>query len=213
MTCWHASPRSSPKSPASRRWSNTARRCCAAASICLVISVGALADPALLDAAQIGRARRRRAASCCPPAQSAASMRSRRCKVAGLTSVRYRSRKPPAAWRGSPAEQVVDLGTLTQRTVLYKGTRRRSRIAVSAERQCRGRGRARGARLRRDRSRARRRSRCARQRARDRGRRRRRAICHPAAGQAVAQQSQDLGARRHERRASVCSTQHATIVI
>ena len=43
-------------------------------------------------------------------------------RVAGLTSVRYRSRKPPAAWRGSPAEKVVDLGTLTQRTVLYKGT-------------------------------------------------------------------------------------------
>ena len=43
-------------------------------------------------------------------------------RVAGLSSVRYRSRKPPAAWRGSPAEQVVDLGALTQRTVLYRGT-------------------------------------------------------------------------------------------
>ena len=43
-------------------------------------------------------------------------------RVAGLTSVRYRSRKPPAAWRGSPAERTVDLDRLTRRTVLYKGT-------------------------------------------------------------------------------------------
>ena len=40
-------------------------------------------------------------------------------RVAGLTAVRYRSRKPPAAWRGSPAEKVADLDKLTQRTVLY----------------------------------------------------------------------------------------------
>ena len=43
-------------------------------------------------------------------------------RVAGLTSVRYRSRKPPAAWRGSPAEKLVDLDGLTRRTVLYNGT-------------------------------------------------------------------------------------------
>jgi aspartate dehydrogenase len=43
-------------------------------------------------------------------------------RVGGLTSVRYRSRKPPAAWRGSPAEKVADLASLTQRTVLYTGT-------------------------------------------------------------------------------------------
>ena len=36
--------------------------------------------------------------------------------------MRYRSRKPPAAWRGSPAEKLVDLGALTRRTVLYRGT-------------------------------------------------------------------------------------------
>jgi aspartate dehydrogenase len=43
-------------------------------------------------------------------------------RLGGLTSVRYRSRKPPLAWRGSPAERLVDLGKLTERTVLYKGT-------------------------------------------------------------------------------------------
>jgi len=88
---------------------------------CLVISVGALAEPKLLarlkGAAETGRARILLPAGAIGGIDAIAAMR-----VAGLTAVRYRSRKPPAAWRGSPAEQLVDLGTLTQRTVLYKGT-------------------------------------------------------------------------------------------
>jgi aspartate dehydrogenase len=87
----------------------------------LVISVGALADPALLgrlkSAAHDGSSRILLPAGAIGGIDAIAAMR-----VAGLTSVRYRSRKPPAAWRGSPAEQVADLGKLTQRTVLFKGT-------------------------------------------------------------------------------------------
>jgi aspartate dehydrogenase len=86
---------------------------------CLVISVGALADPALLarlqSAAQNGRILL--PAGAIGGIDAIAAMR-----VAGLTSVRYHSRKPPAAWRGSPAEDLVDLDQLTRRTVLYKGT-------------------------------------------------------------------------------------------
>jgi aspartate dehydrogenase len=88
---------------------------------CLVISVGALADPALLarlrSAAQDGNSRILLPAGAIGGIDAIAAMR-----VAGLTSVRYRSRKPPAAWRGSPAENLVDLAGLTRRTVLYKGT-------------------------------------------------------------------------------------------
>jgi aspartate dehydrogenase len=88
---------------------------------CLVISVGALADPALLarlkSAALDGNSRILLPAGAIGGIDAIAAMR-----VAGLTSVRYRSRKPPAAWRGSPAERVVDLGSLRQRTVLYKGS-------------------------------------------------------------------------------------------
>jgi aspartate dehydrogenase len=87
---------------------------------CLVISVGALADPALLarlkSAAHDGNSRILLPAGAVGGIDAIAAMR-----VAGLTSVRYRSRKPPAAWRGSPAEQAVELDKLTQRTVLYKG--------------------------------------------------------------------------------------------
>jgi len=88
---------------------------------CLVISVGALADPKLLArlkaAAQEGVSRILLPAGAVGGIDAIAAMR-----VAGLTRVTYRSRKPPAAWRGSPAEQVVDLDALKQRTILYKGT-------------------------------------------------------------------------------------------
>jgi aspartate dehydrogenase len=87
----------------------------------LVISIGALAEPVLLGrlkaAAHDGDSCILLPAGAIGGIDAIAAMR-----VAGLTSVRYRSRKPPAAWRGSPAEKVVDLGALRQRTVLYKGT-------------------------------------------------------------------------------------------
>ena len=88
---------------------------------CLIISVGALADPGLLrrlkSAAQAGNSRMLLPAGAIGGIDALAAMRR-----GGLTAVRYRSRKPPAAWRGSPAEQAVDLGMLERRTVLYKGT-------------------------------------------------------------------------------------------
>src|SRR5581483_2261860 len=88
---------------------------------CVVISIGALADPALLarlqSAAREGNARILLPAGAIGGVDAIAAMR-----LAGLTSVRYRSVKPPAAWRGSPAEQVADLATLKQRTVLYRGS-------------------------------------------------------------------------------------------
>jgi aspartate dehydrogenase len=87
----------------------------------LIISVGALADTALLAqlkaAASEGGARILLPAGAIGGIDAIAAMR-----VAGLSSVRYRSRKPPAAWRGSPAEKVADLGALNARTVLYRGT-------------------------------------------------------------------------------------------
>jgi aspartate dehydrogenase len=86
----------------------------------LVISIGALADPGLLDrlksAAKEGKSHILLPAGAVGGIDAIAAMR-----VGGLTTVRYRSRKPPAAWRGSPAEKVADLDKLTGRTVLYRG--------------------------------------------------------------------------------------------
>jgi aspartate dehydrogenase len=87
----------------------------------LVISIGALAEQVLLErlkaAAREGKSRILLPAGAIGGIDAIAAMR-----VAGLHSVRYRSRKPPAAWRGSPAEKVADLDKLTQRAVLYRGT-------------------------------------------------------------------------------------------
>jgi aspartate dehydrogenase len=87
----------------------------------LVISVGALADRDLLDrlkdAAVRGGGRILLPAGAIGGLDAIAAMR-----VGGLDSVRYRSRKPPAAWRGSPAEKAADLDKLTGHTVLYRGS-------------------------------------------------------------------------------------------
>lgn len=86
----------------------------------LVISVGALAEPSLREtlrsAAQAGGSRLLLPAGAIGGIDAIAAMR-----MSGLDSVRYRSRKPPAAWRGSPAERLVRLDELTARTVLYRG--------------------------------------------------------------------------------------------
>lgn len=42
----------------------------------------------------------------------------------GPVQVRYRGIKPPAAWRGSPADTLVDLAGLTERTVFFSGSAR-----------------------------------------------------------------------------------------
>jgi aspartate dehydrogenase len=87
----------------------------------LPISIGALAEPALYGrlkaAAAEGDAQMVLAAGAIGGIDAIAAMR-----VGGLQSVRYRSVKPPVAWRGSPAEQAADLDRLTERTVLYRGT-------------------------------------------------------------------------------------------
>ena len=88
---------------------------------CLVISIGALADRDLLarlkSAAAAGNSRILLPAGAIGGIDAVAAMR-----LSGLTALRYRSRKPPAAWRGSPAERKVDLGALTRETVLYQGS-------------------------------------------------------------------------------------------
>jgi aspartate dehydrogenase len=86
----------------------------------LVISIGALADAALFErlksAARDGKARLLLPAGAIGGIDAIAAMR-----LSGLRAVRYRSVKPPAAWRGSPAEHKVDLDRLTRRTVFYRG--------------------------------------------------------------------------------------------
>jgi len=86
----------------------------------IVISVGCLAVPGvyekLRNAAFAGNAKLMLPAGAIPGADAIAA-----AKIGGLDYVRYTSRKPPKAWKGTPADQVCDLDAVTERTVLYQG--------------------------------------------------------------------------------------------
>ena len=47
-------------------------------------------------------------------------------RMAGIDSVTYTGRKPPAAWAGSPAEKAVDLEGLQAETVFFEGSARQA---------------------------------------------------------------------------------------
>lgn len=87
----------------------------------LVISIGALADRGLYErlaaAAGEGGAKLLLPAGAVAGADALAAAR-----VGGLTEVVYVSRKPPRAWKGTPAEDIVDLDGLDEETVLYEGS-------------------------------------------------------------------------------------------
>ncbi|MGQ9370453.1 aspartate dehydrogenase [Azospirillum sp. ST 5-10] len=87
----------------------------------LVISVGALADPALhgrlTEAARAAGRRVLLPAGAVGGIDAIAAMR-----VSGLARVTYRSRKPPAAWKGSPAEAAADLDRLEEPLTFYRGS-------------------------------------------------------------------------------------------
>ena len=48
--------------------------------------------------------------------------------IGKLESVTYRGRKPPQGWRGSAAESKLDLDTLTEATVHFRGTARNAAL-------------------------------------------------------------------------------------
>ena len=79
----------------------------------LVISIGALADAELLTdltlAAKESGSKLILAAGAVAGADALAA-----AQVGGLDRVTYTSRKPPPAWRGTPAEDVVNLDGLTE---------------------------------------------------------------------------------------------------
>jgi aspartate dehydrogenase len=91
-----------------------------AGSDLVVVSVGALADRALYEklaaAAEKGKAKLLVVAGAIGGVDALAAARQ-----GGLVRVRYTSRKPPKAWKGTPAEKVADLAKLTAETVLFTG--------------------------------------------------------------------------------------------
>jgi aspartate dehydrogenase len=87
----------------------------------LITSAGALASAqtraGLEDAARLGNATWDICAGAVGGLDILAAAR-----LSGLNEVLYTSRKPPNAWRGTPAEALVDLGKLTQPYAFYEGS-------------------------------------------------------------------------------------------
>lgn len=89
----------------------------------IIVSIGALADAALFEAvenaAKAGKTRLVLPAGAVGGIDILGALR-----LSGLQSVTYISRKPPRAWEGTPAEELLALGKLTEAATFFTGNAR-----------------------------------------------------------------------------------------
>jgi aspartate dehydrogenase len=92
---------------------------------CAVLSIGALSEPGLPEqlagAAGRGKTQVHLLSGAIGGVDAIAAAR-----IAGLDSVTYTGRKPPTGWRGTPAEQMIDLDAITEPTVILEDTARKA---------------------------------------------------------------------------------------
>ena len=89
----------------------------------VLVSIGALADDALFDALEMA-AKSGRGQMILPAGAIGGIDLLAALALAGDTQVTYRGTKPPAAWRGTPAEKACDLEALTEACEFFSGTAR-----------------------------------------------------------------------------------------
>jgi len=89
----------------------------------ILSSVGILADPAVADT--LCEAERHGGGSALLPAGAVAGLDGLvAASLTGIDAVTYTSVKPPHAWRGTPAESLIDLGHAEDEVVFFEGTAR-----------------------------------------------------------------------------------------
>ncbi len=93
----------------------------------IVVSTGALADSALHD--RLKTAAYDAGSKLILPSGAIGALDAlSAARLGGLERVRYRSRKPAQAWKGTPAEDTVNLDQLTTPQVIYQGTARQAAL-------------------------------------------------------------------------------------
>ncbi|WP_077037907.1 aspartate dehydrogenase [Pelomonas sp. KK5] len=89
----------------------------------LLVSVGVLSDAALH--AELAEAAQASGRQLMLPSGALAGLDYlQAARLAGLDRVCLRSSKPPLAWRGTPAEQLLDLAAIDSPTVFFRGSAR-----------------------------------------------------------------------------------------
>jgi aspartate dehydrogenase len=91
----------------------------------VVIGIGALADP-VLERRLRGTAEKSGARIILPAGAVGGLDLLAAARLGGLDRVVYTSRKKPLAWKGTPAEQAIDLNALEEATVFYRGKARQA---------------------------------------------------------------------------------------
>lgn len=89
----------------------------------VIVSIGALCDDDLR--AELMRAARQGRARLVPVSGAVGGLDLlRAARLADLETVTYRGLKPPRAWAGSPAQDMIDLECITEPTVFFRGSAR-----------------------------------------------------------------------------------------
>ena len=89
----------------------------------LVVSIGALTDDTLREGLHAAARASGARLILCSGAIGGIDLLSA-ARLSGIERITYSSRKLPKAWKGTPAEKLIDLDKVTTETVFYEGTAR-----------------------------------------------------------------------------------------